>query len=207
MRRWQTFSLVALSELVYTKNVLYPILLFPLLCHPKLLPLWSVPDKSQHIFIPYFFFFPLSARGPTRRRNSTGLAKLWGGWPIELEGALKDDILCPINIIFFSGSDVRSPTVARPLLFLHHPARDNFGWLLCEIIDWQPPKATTNFVSFIFCSVIRWPKRCAHVLPNHLRLARRLSQITPMIRPTFSWLLCHPMQQEPSQSEAPLHII
>ena len=30
------------------------------------------------------FFFPLSARGPTRRRNSTGLAELWGGWPIEL---------------------------------------------------------------------------------------------------------------------------
>jgi len=29
------------------------------------------------------FFFPLSARGPTRRRNSTGLAELWGGWPIE----------------------------------------------------------------------------------------------------------------------------
>jgi hypothetical protein len=31
------------------------------------------------------FFFPLSARGPTRRRNSTGLAELWGGWPIEPE--------------------------------------------------------------------------------------------------------------------------
>ncbi len=29
-------------------------------------------------------FFSLSARGPTRRRNSTGLAELWGGWPIEL---------------------------------------------------------------------------------------------------------------------------
>ena len=29
------------------------------------------------------FFFPLSARGPTRRRNSTGLAELWDGWPIE----------------------------------------------------------------------------------------------------------------------------
>ena len=29
------------------------------------------------------FFFPLSARGPTCRRNSTGLAELWGGWPIE----------------------------------------------------------------------------------------------------------------------------
>jgi hypothetical protein len=29
-------------------------------------------------------FSSLSARGPTRRRNSTGLAELWGGWPIEL---------------------------------------------------------------------------------------------------------------------------
>ena len=44
-------------------------------------------EKSQHTFIPYrtSFFFPLSARGPTRRRNSTGLAELWGGWPIEQE--------------------------------------------------------------------------------------------------------------------------
>jgi hypothetical protein len=33
------------------------------------------------------YFIPLSARGPTRRRNSTGLAELWGGWPIELGGA------------------------------------------------------------------------------------------------------------------------
>ncbi len=31
----------------------------------------------------FYFFFPLSARGPTRRRNSTGLAELWGGWPIK----------------------------------------------------------------------------------------------------------------------------
>ncbi len=46
MRRWQTFSLFALSELVCTKNVFYPILLFPLLSHPKLLPLWSVTDRS-----------------------------------------------------------------------------------------------------------------------------------------------------------------
>jgi hypothetical protein len=30
-------------------------------------------------------FFSLSARGPTRRHNSTGLAELWGGWPIELD--------------------------------------------------------------------------------------------------------------------------
>jgi hypothetical protein len=34
---------------------------FPLLSHPKLLPLWSVPDrrtdKFQHPLYPYFFFF------------------------------------------------------------------------------------------------------------------------------------------------------
>jgi hypothetical protein len=42
-----SFSLFALSELVCTKNVFYPILLFPLLSHPKLLPLWSVPDRQK----------------------------------------------------------------------------------------------------------------------------------------------------------------
>jgi hypothetical protein len=36
-------------------------------------------------------FFSLSPRGPTRRRNSTGLAELWGGWPIEL-GSTYDSI-------------------------------------------------------------------------------------------------------------------
>jgi hypothetical protein len=40
-------------------------------------------DNILHPLLPKFFFFPLSARGPTRRRNSTGLAELWGGWPIE----------------------------------------------------------------------------------------------------------------------------
>jgi hypothetical protein len=77
----------SLSELVCTKYVFYPILLFPLLSHPKLLPLWSVTDGQRKFFTPCYlssFFFPLSARGPTRRRNSTGLAELWGGWPIEL---------------------------------------------------------------------------------------------------------------------------
>ena len=89
-RRWQNFSLFALSELVCTKNLFYSILLFPLLSHPKFLPLWSVPDgwTEGQISTPfhlYFFFFHW-ARGalPTRRRNSTGLAELWGGWPIEL---------------------------------------------------------------------------------------------------------------------------
>ncbi len=38
----------------------------------------------HHPLFPKFFFFPLSTRGSARRRNSAGLAKLWGGWPIEL---------------------------------------------------------------------------------------------------------------------------
>jgi hypothetical protein len=44
---------------------------------------YGLTEKIVHPLFPKFFFFPLSARGPTRRRNSTGLAKLWGGWPIE----------------------------------------------------------------------------------------------------------------------------
>ena len=74
-RRWQTFSLFALSELVYslfslselvyTKKVFYPIFLFPLLSHPKLLPLWSVTDgqkdRFQHPLLPKFFLaLPIS---------------------------------------------------------------------------------------------------------------------------------------------------
>jgi hypothetical protein len=45
-------------------------------------------DKVLHPLFPKFFF-SLSARGPTRRRNSTGLAKLWGGWPIKREAGEK----------------------------------------------------------------------------------------------------------------------
>ncbi len=40
-------------------------------------------DKFLHPLLPKLFFFPLSARGPTRRRNSTGLAELWGWWPLN----------------------------------------------------------------------------------------------------------------------------
>jgi hypothetical protein len=40
-------------------------------------------DKVLHPLFPNSFF-SLSAWGPTHRRNSTGLAELRGGWPIEL---------------------------------------------------------------------------------------------------------------------------
>jgi len=45
-------------------------------------------------------FFPLSARGPTRRRNSTGLAELWGGWPIEQERGIVHTPPLPVLNLF-----------------------------------------------------------------------------------------------------------
>ena len=84
-----SFSLFALSELVCTKKVPYPIH-YSLLIYPKLILLWSVTDRrTDKVLHPLFptpnsFFPPLSARGPTRRRKFTGLAELRGGWPIEL---------------------------------------------------------------------------------------------------------------------------
>jgi hypothetical protein len=41
----------------------YPILLFPLLSHPKLIPFWSIPDRRTKFFTPYsitYFFFHLA---------------------------------------------------------------------------------------------------------------------------------------------------
>jgi hypothetical protein len=85
-----SFSHFALSELVSTKKVPYPIQ-YSLLIYPKLILLWSVPDrltdrladKILHPLFPNSFFSSLSAQGPTRRRNFTGLTELRGGWPIE----------------------------------------------------------------------------------------------------------------------------
>ncbi len=83
MRRWQKFSLFALSELVCTKKVFYPILWFPTYSPQASSPLEH--SGQRKFFTPCYLssFFSLSARGPTRRLNSTGLAELWGGWPIE----------------------------------------------------------------------------------------------------------------------------
>jgi hypothetical protein len=70
---------------MYQKRILPSILLFPtyLPQASSLLERYGLTDKILHPLFPKFFFFPLSARGPTRRRDSTGLAELWGGWPIE----------------------------------------------------------------------------------------------------------------------------
>ncbi len=75
-RRRQTFSLFALLELVYylfslselvcTKNVFYPILLFPTFSPQASSPLERSrqTEKFQHPFHPYFFLFSTDRAGP-----------------------------------------------------------------------------------------------------------------------------------------------
>ena len=83
MRRWQTFSLFALLELVCSKNVFHPILLFPTNLPQASSPLECYGRTTFFTPCSQVLFFSLAARGPTCRRNSIGLAKLWGGWPIK----------------------------------------------------------------------------------------------------------------------------
>ena len=69
-----SFSLFALSELVCTKKVFYPILLFPTFSPQASSPLERSRqtdriEGQRKFFTPCYrssFFFPLSARGPTR---------------------------------------------------------------------------------------------------------------------------------------------
>ncbi len=72
---------------MYQKRIL-PYFIIPSTFSPQASsPLKRYGQKDREISTPpdtLLLFFPLSARGPTRRRNSTGLAELWGGWPIEL---------------------------------------------------------------------------------------------------------------------------
>ena len=79
-----SFSLFAQSELVYTKNVLTLFYYSLYFLTPRFFPFGALQtDKILHPLFPEFFFFPLSVRGLTRRRISTGLAELWGGRPIK----------------------------------------------------------------------------------------------------------------------------
>jgi hypothetical protein len=82
------FRFCTIGISMYQKRIL-PYIIIPYFLTPSFFPFGAFQtdrrtDKFQHPLLPKFFFFPLSARGPTRRRNSTGLAELWGGWPIEL---------------------------------------------------------------------------------------------------------------------------
>ena len=81
---------------MYQKRIL-PYFIIPYFLTPSFFPFGALRTEGQRNFnTPRYlssFFFPLSARGPTRRRNSTGLAELWGGWPIELEDTMGQSLV------------------------------------------------------------------------------------------------------------------
>jgi hypothetical protein len=83
------FPFCTIGIIMYQKRIL-PYFIIPSTFSPQAsspLSHHRQKDRGTDFFTPCYlssFFFPLSARGPTRRRNSTGLAELWGGWPIEL---------------------------------------------------------------------------------------------------------------------------
>jgi hypothetical protein len=80
------FPFLTIGISVYQKRIL-PYFIIPYFLTPSFFPFGAFrTDGRTTFFTPRYrssFFFPLSARGPTRRRKSTGLAELWGGWPIE----------------------------------------------------------------------------------------------------------------------------
>ena len=92
-RRWQTFSLFALSKLAYslfvlselvcTKKVPYPIH-YSLLIYPKLILLWSVPDRQtdgqgSSPLVPLFFFFHWAHGALPAGANLLG----WPNWGVD----------------------------------------------------------------------------------------------------------------------------
>jgi len=82
------FPFCTIGISIYQKRIL-PYFIIPSTFSPQAsypLERYGQTDRGTDFNTPFTltsFFFPLSARRPTRRRNSTGLAELWGGWPIE----------------------------------------------------------------------------------------------------------------------------
>jgi hypothetical protein len=85
--RISIFPFCTIGISMYQTRIL-PYIIIPYFLTPSFFPFRALQtDRRTDFNTPRYltsFFFPLSARGPTRRRNSTGLAELWGGWPIEL---------------------------------------------------------------------------------------------------------------------------
>ena len=101
----------------------------------------------------------------------------------------------------------RPPCVPRRSHVLYYPspvAFALFGWLLCAIIDWQPPKATTKFGFLIFYPPIRWPKRCDSVLPHRDRLASRIPQLYNIAYADLRLVVASPHQLEAIKTYGPV---
>jgi hypothetical protein len=87
--------------------------------------------------------------------------------------------------------EYHSPCVPRRSRILSYPPpsiKHKFGWLLRAVVDWRPPKATTNFVILIFCPEFRWPKRLNSILPYRRRPAHHLSVLYCNVTAAF-WLV------------------
>jgi hypothetical protein len=101
----------------------------------------------------------------------------------------------------------RPPCVPRRSRVLSYPspvAPACIWLLLCEIVDWRPPKATTNFVLFIFCPLIRWQKRCDSVLLHRHRPALPLPQLYPIAWADIRLVVVSPHSLEAIESQGPV---
>ena len=79
-----------------------------------------------------------------------------------------------------------------------------FGWLLHAVVDWRPPKPTTNFMIYIYLSLNLMDKTMGQrPPPSLLPCAPSHPMYIPTIRSLFGWLLRTPIQQKPLKSEAP----
>ena len=72
---------------MYQKRVL-PYYVIPSTFSPQAYSLLERSGRTEgqrNFNTPHYLtsFFFTERAGPSRRRNSTGLAELWGGWPIE----------------------------------------------------------------------------------------------------------------------------
>ena len=99
---------------------------------------------------------------------------------------------------------LRSPTVVRPLLFVHHRARDNLVGCCVQLSIGGRLKQQRILIYSFFAPKSDGQKGVMAFSPIVFALrAASPEYYTPTIRPAFSWLLRLSMQQEPSQSEAP----
>ena len=82
------------------------------------------------------------------------------------------------------------PCVSRRTCILCYPFHIvlTLFWLVCAIVNWRTPKATTNFILLIFCPKICRPKRCDSRLPYCHRPARHHPKIYSIVLANF-WLV------------------
>ena len=99
---------------------------------------------------------------------------------------------------------LRSPAVVRPLLFVHHRARDNLVGCCVQLSIGGRLKQQRILIYSFFAPKLDGQKGVTAFSPIVSALRAASHKYTPTMRPTFGWLLCLAMQQEPSQSEAPL---